>query len=40
MRDVKVRDLNAYVKKVVGSAFTFKYYRAWVGAPDSGSAAC
>ncbi len=40
MRDVKVRNLNAYVKKVVGSAFTFKYYRAWVGAPDSGSAAC
>ncbi|HZA44983.1 MAG TPA: hypothetical protein VE568_06730 [Rubrobacter sp.] len=39
MRDVEFRDLNAYVKKVGGSAFTSKYSCAWVGAPDSGSAA-
>jgi regulator of RNase E activity RraA len=31
VRDVEFRDLNAYVKKVVGSAFTSKYSCAWVG---------
>jgi DNA topoisomerase IB len=31
VRDVTFRVLNAYAKKVVGSAFTSKYFRAFVG---------
>ena len=31
VRDVKSRDLNAYVKEVVGPQFTAKDFRAWAG---------
>jgi DNA topoisomerase-1 len=31
VRDAKARDLNAYVKEVMGEEFTPKYFRTWAG---------
>src|SRR5918994_7485096 len=31
IRDVKARDLNAYVKEVIGPEFTPKDFRTWAG---------